>query len=185
MLASYGFFQGGTIGNLLAQWEQAGVFSYILPFLLIFALVFGILSKTKIFTEKSVNAVIALAVSLMSLQFPIVSQFFAEIFPRLGIGLSIILLLLILTGLFIDPTKKGIWYTFFGIGALIAIIVIANSVTAVGWLSSSWFGYGLTDNLGMIIAGVLLIAGIAAILGKKKDPPKVPTTYIPYAAKEY
>ena len=38
---SYGYFQGGAIGNILNIWEQAGIFSYAIPFLLIFALVFG------------------------------------------------------------------------------------------------------------------------------------------------
>jgi len=41
-LASYGFFQGGGIGDLFNYWEQAGVFSYVLPFLLIFCIVLRI-----------------------------------------------------------------------------------------------------------------------------------------------
>ena len=51
ILASYGSFGGGTIGNLFAQWEAAGIFAYALPFLLIFAIVFAILSFVKVFKE--------------------------------------------------------------------------------------------------------------------------------------
>ncbi len=40
---------GGAIGDVLSSWEQAGFFSYLLPFLLIFALVFGILTQIQLF----------------------------------------------------------------------------------------------------------------------------------------
>src|SRR3989344_2867821 len=99
-LASGSFF-GGGFGEILAKWQEIGVFSYILPLLLIFALIFGILTKMSLLGDnKAVNAIIALAVGLMSLQFDFVPRFFSEIFPRLGIGLAILLVLLILTGLF-------------------------------------------------------------------------------------
>ena len=44
-LASYDVMKGGALGELFTQWEQIGFFSYLLPLLLIFALVFGILTK--------------------------------------------------------------------------------------------------------------------------------------------
>ena len=37
-----------TITNILNTWADLGVFAYVLPFLMIFAVVFGILSKTEI-----------------------------------------------------------------------------------------------------------------------------------------
>jgi hypothetical protein len=161
MLASYGYFSGGSIGNLLSQWEQFGIFSYVLPFLLIFALVFGILSKSKIFAEKGINAVISIAVGLMALQFPMVSQFFAELFPRLGIGLSIILMFLILMGLFIDPDKKGfMWIFFLAVGLIIGIVVISNSFGSVGWFSGSFWNYNWT----YVITIVVILVMIGAIL---------------------
>jgi len=79
-LTSHGFYggvYGGAFGGLLAAWEQAGVFSYVLPFLLIFAMVFGILTKVKLFGEaRSVNAILALVVGLLALQFSAVPFFF-------------------------------------------------------------------------------------------------------------
>ena len=91
-LQSFGF-SGGSFGNVLSQWEQLGVFTYVLPFLLIFALIFGILQKVKIFQEsKGINAVIAVSTALMALQFNFVPLFFSDIFPQLGIGLSIVLI---------------------------------------------------------------------------------------------
>ena len=106
-LQSYSYFEGGAIGNILSQWEAMGFFSYVLPFLLIFAMVFGILIQLRLFRDnKTINAIIALAVGLMALQFSFVPRFFSEIFPRLGVGLVVILIIIILTGLFANPEDK-------------------------------------------------------------------------------
>ena len=128
VLASYGGFSGGKIGEILVQWEQAGVFSYMLPFLLIFALVYGILTKINLFgdeSNRSINSIIALSTALLSLQFGIVSVFFAEIFPKLGVAMSIVLVILIVMGLFITPNNKPIMDTLmwgsFGVAAFIVI----------------------------------------------------------------
>src|SRR3989344_5849172 len=98
-LQSYGYF---SIGRILEQWSQYGLFDFILPFLLIFALVFGVLSTMNLFKDnKAVNGIIALAVALMSLQFGLVPAFFAELWPRFGVGIAIYLVFLILVGFFI------------------------------------------------------------------------------------
>ena len=51
-----------TITDVLNQWAEIGVFAYVLPFLMIFAVIYGILSKTQILGgRKGVDATIALA----------------------------------------------------------------------------------------------------------------------------
>jgi hypothetical protein len=172
-LASYGSFGGGTIGNLLAQWESAGIFQYALPFLLIFALVFGLLSKLNIFASKGdpnsgkgVNVMIALAVSFMALQFDMVSMFFSEIFPRFGVALSIILVVLILGGLFMPTDSENNWFMIaLAIIVFIVIgIVIYQSLSVFGWnlggfggLSSFWNKYNAIIIFAVIIIAVILI----------------------------
>ena len=82
-----------TITDVLNQWSEAGVFAYLLPFLFIFAVVFGILSKTKVLGDnKGVQATIALAIGLLSLQFDYVSNFFSIFLPYAGIGIAILLI---------------------------------------------------------------------------------------------
>jgi len=49
-LQSHGFY-GGSFGNLLLKLEGLGFFDYVLPFLIIFAMVFGILTRIKIFED--------------------------------------------------------------------------------------------------------------------------------------
>ncbi|MBU4015742.1 hypothetical protein KJ878_06145 [Patescibacteria group bacterium] len=115
------YFEGGGIGDFLNEMNNAGFFSYVLPFLLIFALVFGILNQIRLFKEnKSINGIIALVVGLMALQFDFVPIFFSEIFPRMGVGLVVLLLLLIFAGMFADPDSNATMYTLLGVGVVIA-----------------------------------------------------------------
>ena len=99
-----------TVTDILNQWDQIGVFSYVIPFLLMFAVIFAILQKTKILTgsdqeNKGLLAIISISISLLALQFDLVPAFFGIIFPHFGVGLSIFLVLLILLGFFYDGSK--------------------------------------------------------------------------------
>ncbi len=167
-LASYSYFEGGTIGNLLNEWQQAGFFSYLLPFLLIFAVIFGILSQSEFFKKnKAVNAIIALVVGLLALQFDFVPRFFAEIFPRLGVGLAVLLIAIILLGMFID--KKQFW-VFMILGGIIFLVIMVNTGMDLGWSGASDWAYHWPK----VLAGVLIVGAIIAIIvgsgkgGKKK-----------------
>ncbi len=168
-LASYGFFRGGDLGNVLAQWQAAGVFSYALPFLLIFALTFGLLCRINLFSTKtaegekpnrSINGIIALSVSLMALQFDFVSLFFSEIFPRFGVALSIILVLLIIGGLFMPLETKGFSWGLIAVVFIIIGVVIFSSLDSFGYNAGYWF----RNNLGSLLPWVILIGLIVAVV---------------------
>ncbi|MBU2052851.1 MAG: hypothetical protein KJ721_01255 [Nanoarchaeota archaeon] len=162
VLAWYGSYGGGAIGDMFSLWEQYGFFAYILPFLLIFALIFGILEKTKIFDDnKTISGIIAFVVGLMALQFDIVPQFFSEVFPRLGVGLAIVLILLIVVGLFADPDSKGITYTIMGIGAIIVVVILVQTAGAVGWSSTWWW----SDNWPLVAGVVIILVAVVAMVG--------------------
>ena len=170
-MAWTGVTSGGAFGDLLYQWEQMGMFAYILPFLLIFAVVYGILMRTKIFEAHGVNEIIAVVVGLMALQFQMVSVFFSEIFPRLGVGLSVILVLLILVGMFI-PKKGPAVYVMFTISGVIAIVVIAKSFDWVGWTSNSgWWSQNAGGIIGVIF--ILVVLGMALMPKNQTTPESI------------
>jgi hypothetical protein len=176
-------FTSGGIGDALNNLAQLGFFSYAIPFLLIFALVFGILNRMGLFKEnKGVTAIISLAVALMSLQFNIVPQFFSEIFPSLGVGISIILVVLILLGLFIDPVnQKWIIYILLAVAAIIAVVVIAQSSGQAGMNVWNWVQDNLGSSAGTIIILVVVVIAIIAIIGApKKGGGASKQPYTPY-----
>lgn len=169
-LASYGYFEGGGIGNLLNYWEQLGLFSYMLPFLLIFALIFGILTQINLFKDnKTINGIIALAVGLMALQFPMVPRFFSEVFPRLGIGLAVILIILILVGMFSDPSKKWLMITFMVIGFIVAVVVLVNTAGMVGLSTGYWWRANWST---ILFIGLFLVALAVIVAAGSKTTDK-------------
>ena len=157
------------IDTLLAQWESIGVFDFVLPFLLIFAIVFGILTATNVFgANRAVHVIIALVMGLLALRLGYVQDFFREAFPRVGVALAIILIAVILTAVFIPDAHKSGWAIgFYALGAIAFLFVVFNSFSDVGFFGSAWwYEWG-----GMIIGALLLIGVIIAISvsGKKSE----------------
>lgn len=157
-----------TITEVLNQWADAGVFAYLLPFLFIFAVVFGILNKTKVLGEsKGVQATIALALGLLSLQFDYVSNFFSIFLPYAGVGIAVLLIGVILMGLMYNEDKEGNWvkYVFFGLGAAIFLVVIVTSISDSSIIGGSRFA----ESWPAITAAIVLLLLISFVIwsGKK------------------
>jgi len=158
-----------TITEVLNIWNELGVFSYVIPFLLIFAVVFAILDKTRMLGEnKTIESIVAASIGLLSLQFDFVSEFFAVIFPRFGIGISLFIVMLIMLGFFYpEELGKGkvAW-----IGWTVGIGVVIWSLSAWDqWSGSSGFGGFFVENIWSIIVLAVLVTIIivTAKSGKK------------------
>ncbi len=150
------FGYGYTITDVLNMWADQGVFAYALPFLMIFAIVYGILAKTRLLGEnKGVQATIALAFGLLALQFDYVTNFYATIFPYAGVGLGVLLVALILLG--VSGTEiKNHQYIWFGIGVVIFAVVVFTSLSDFWWLGG--MAYQLSSAWPAILAGIILLA---------------------------
>lgn len=156
-----------TITEVLNSWNQQGVFSYVIPFLLIFALVYGILVRTQIFKDnKGVNAIIAVAVGLLAIQFDFVATFYAVIFPRFGVGLSIFLVLILSIGFFYPGEATGKLKI---IGIIVGAGVVLWSLMSWGWWGDN-FGVGdwFIQNLWALAVLGVLIGGIVLVTKDKK-----------------
>ncbi|MBS3071108.1 hypothetical protein J4407_02295 [Candidatus Pacearchaeota archaeon] len=165
-LQYYGY-TGGDIGNFLSQLEQMGFFAYALPFLLIFAITFGILSKVHIFKNKSINATISISVGLISLQFGFVTVFFANIFPMVGAGMAIMLVLLILIGFGSNFEKDDrLWKIVLFAAGLVVFVVIVSNTYAIPWTNPFWWNL----NWSLVFTIVVIIILLTAIIvgGKEK-----------------
>jgi hypothetical protein len=141
-----------TIVDILRTWEEVGVFAYLLPFLMIFAVVFGILNKSKLLGEnKGVQATVALTVGLLSLLNDYVSTFFSRLFPYAGMAIAVLLVALILMGLvFEEDWSNKIWFAI-GIVSFFVVIVAAFSDMPFG------LGFALQDSWPALVAGGILI----------------------------
>jgi len=165
-----------SITEILNIWNDIGVFSYVIPFLLIFAVVFAILDKTKMLSgpddeNRTIVAIIAVAIGLLSLQFDFVSEFFAVVFPRFGVGLALFLVVLIFLGFFYSPNDGEDW------SAKVAWIGWTVGIGVFVWALSSWdqwsgrvgFGGWFVDNVwALIILGILVAVIMVARRPKER-----------------
>lgn len=168
------FYQFGSFADIFFQWESLGVFDFLLPFLLVFAVVFGILNSTGFLTQhRGIQALIAVIIGLMSLRYQyFLSSFMSELFPRLGIGVTILLAVLILVGLFIAKEETRYWgWGLAAVGGIIVIAVVYQTFTTLGYWPIGGFG---TDAVGFLILAVLLLGIIIAVAAggssKNTDP---------------
>jgi hypothetical protein len=153
-----------SVTNVLNDLDSLGFFSYILPFLLIFALVYAIISQQNIFKENKGSAlIIALAIGLLALQFDIISNFFAILFPNLAKGLGVLIVALILIGAFIpEEGNKLAKSSLFIIGLVILFVVVINSFKTSGYGGYTDFeGWWNTYGAILIVLGILVAAIVA------------------------
>jgi hypothetical protein len=156
-------------GTLLNQLDQMGFFRYVLPFLLVFALVYSISTKIEIFKgNRGAAILISAAIGLLVLQLNYVPEFFQNVFPKFGIGLSILLIAMILAGAFVpdEAGKKTVFgWIFFTIGAIIFIIVTILSFADWNYGNSWWDQYGAM----VIVALIIITAMVLVMVLSKKD----------------
>jgi len=153
------------------------VSKFLLPFLLIFFIVFAVLEKTKIFGEgkKQLNALIAFVVGLI---------FVGAIYPKLvvenmilflTVAIVIVFVILLLWGFVFGDLKEGFklekWMKW-GLGVIIGIAVIAAIVWATGLniqLTNFLSGQSqIWTNVAFVVA--IAIALALVLLAKEKKP---------------
>jgi len=163
-----------NVQDVLYQWENAGVFDFVLPFLLIFAVIFGILTATNAFGKnKGVPVIVSLSVALMALRATfggryLVREFFREVFPQTAVALSIILVAVILTSVFIPKEHlKGWLIGFYSIGGLAALLVVFNSFSNLSWFTSGWW-----SDYGGIMIGLLFVVAVVVAVSLTGDSDK-------------
>ena len=166
------FMQIGGIQDLFASWQSYGVYDFLLPFLLIFAIIYGVLTYTRIFADnKGLHIIVSIVIGLMAVRFGYFTNFYTELFPRLGIGITVLLVLIILMGLFFGDKTKDLWsWILIIIGIVIAIVILYQSFDVLGWINS--YGYSGSTFVAWIITAILLIGVIVVIVIGNNPPDK-------------
>ena len=153
--------------------ERWGLSDAILPFLLIFAIFFAILQKTKLFGEQSkhINVTIALVMGLLfvvphitnsyPVQFDVV-EIMNRALPATSIVVLAIVMFLILIGLFgADTNKAG-----FPIGTAVMVVALLLIIFIFGASAGWWardINYWFTDffsDEAVIIVILIIVFGI-------------------------
>lgn len=147
-----------SLPELYYQWEAAGVFEFFLPALLIFSITFAVLTSTNILGKnKGISFLVALSMSILAIRVPIVSQFFTTLLPGFGIGIAILVVVLIMTGLFLSKANFQLYSNIFTWGGLVVgLIIVIATMNYFDWFGSFWWQDNWTTILWVIIIGLVL-----------------------------
>ncbi len=155
---------------------EIGLYDVVLPFLLVFTMVFAILEKSKVFgtetikdkeyPKKNLNAMAAFVIAF----FVVASARLVEIITKVSAHAVVFLLALVLfmtlIGSFMKETKDGVfldkgWRTGFMVAVLLGIILIF--LNALNWLDAAY--NFLKDNWSNeVVASVILLLTIAGAI---------------------
>lgn len=147
---------------------------YILPFALLFVVVFAILDKTEILgkEKKQINAIVAFIFALMFVAIGNAVSIIQGLIPIVGVMVVVILSFMLLFGFVggqVNPMNKGLIITA-GILILIAMIFTLLYFTGVLPTIQSWFT--IDEILSTVILLVFIIAIFSVVLTTKSEPEK-------------
>ena len=131
-----------SLYDTLQLWQDIGIYDLVLPFLLVFTLVFAVLQKIHLFGKeaKKMNVVIAFVLALLFLQNPYLLFLTQRFLPNISFFLIIFLMFLLLIGIFFGGAYKGLSGSATALAFLVSIVavLIALSTDFLG-------GYGFLD----------------------------------------
>ena len=173
-----------TFRGVILFMEKVGIYDVVLPFLLVFTIVFAIFEKTRIlgiekidgkeYTKKNLNSMAAFTIAFLVIAstrlVAIVNEVMANIVLLLILAISFLLLVGVFlgTGEFTLKEYPG-WIKFFMIFMFLGILLIF--INAFGWMdylfkATEYWNADVAS--GVLFAAVLL--GILYYITKDKDP---------------
>ncbi|MBI5392055.1 hypothetical protein HZB00_03575 [Candidatus Woesearchaeota archaeon] len=103
---------------------ESGVYTYFLPFILVFAIFFAILEKTKVFGEsqRGVNVIVSVVAGLLILVQPGIIDTINTFLPRVSLIMVVILMGLLVISMVAGKKYEGIKGWLFGL-TIIGIVI--------------------------------------------------------------
>ncbi len=142
-----------TFRSVLTFLQELGVYDVLLPFLLVFTIMFAILEKTKIlgtekidgkeYTKKNINAMVAFVAGFLVIASTQLVSVINETVANVVLVLVLAISFLLLVGVFYGSEEFTLknspnWLKFFMVLMFIGVVVIF--LNAMGWLGSI-FGF--------------------------------------------
>lgn len=172
--------------------DDFGFFDIILPFLLVFTLVFAILEKTKILgavdnkAKKNLDAMVAFSVALFVVVASNIVSIIREAMPMISLVLVVLVSFMMLAGSFVGSQEYKItgWLKWFltilvFIGVVLIFMGVVKTESGVSWLRYSW-DYVLENwATGPLVSSLIFLAIVFVviyyIIGFEKGPGKPET----------
>ncbi|MBS3107705.1 hypothetical protein J4468_02210 [Candidatus Woesearchaeota archaeon] len=142
-----------TLDQIMGQLDKLGFFKILLPFLLVFAIIYGILDKINIFGDASnkVNPIIALVIAFLVIRTTFFYNMIQRFLPNVSMVLLAILAFLLILGLFTGKTTHD---TLFSVAIVVATIgLIWALVAGAGFKLPYWLSLDARNLVWLLIIG--------------------------------
>lgn len=176
-----------TFRAVIFFFDRIGIYDVILPFLLVFTILFAILEKTKVlgteeiegvkYTKKNLNAMVAFVVGFLVVASSTLVRIVNQTASHIVILLFLAIFFLLLVGSFMKEEDgvflQGGWNVTFMIIMFVGIIVIflnaLNTETGESWLSWLWRQITQNTNSNAVGSIILLIVVIIFMIFVTRD----------------
>ncbi len=145
-----------------------GVYEVFLPFLLIFAIIFAVLEKTKVLgTDKSnINGIVAVVIGLLVVVQTGIVEIINSFLPRVSLIIVVILMGLLIIAMMAGKEFEGLKEGALGFGVIVTIIAIILALTGTPG-SSSWLTSADREALLRIGIPLLIFLGVIWFVVRK------------------
>ena len=162
-----------TVPDFLVHLEQFGLLDAVLPFILIFAILFTVLQTTKVLGDKkNIHTLVALVIALLVVIPHVLGTYPAgqdvvniinTALPNVSLLVVIIVAALILIGIF-RPGKEGVpgggFFAFLSAGAIIYIF----GLSAGWWKTVGFFSFLSNPDIQVLVVIVLVFALVVFLI---------------------
>ncbi|MEK6943789.1 MAG: hypothetical protein AABX00_07035 [Nanoarchaeota archaeon] len=178
--------------NVLTFFDSLGLFDVVLPFILVFTIVFAILEKTKVlgmeeidgkkYTKKNLNAIAAFVISFLVIASSELVEIITSVSSKAVVVLFLSFLFLLLVGSFVKEGEpiflEGGWKLLFMIICFVSIVAIfldaIKTKDGKSWLealSSGFSSGGVNDTVvgSVVLLGLMVLFVMYATRDPKKE----------------
>ena len=171
-----------VLGDAVELLQDFGFFDVILPFLLVFTIVFGILEKTKIFgtdkinerdyTRKNINSMVAFVIAFFVIAAKEIVASIQTSLPMVSLILIAIICFLLLIGAFVSGKEEFDFIKVFDgwkgwLAGLFLVSIVGIFFESFGWLDPIIeYITGRGQDVFIIIVFIGIIGGVIAFVFK-------------------
>ncbi len=175
-------------GEVIEFFNNIGVFDVVLPFLLVFTIVFALLERTKVFgtekiegkeyTKKNLNSVAAFVMAFLVVASSNLVEIITEVSSKFVVLLFLVVLFLLLVGSFFKEESHGVfleggWKTTFMIVVFLGLgFIFLDALDLLEYASDFWKGTGQGEIVGSVILMGLIVLFIFFITQERRPEKK-------------
>ena len=171
--------------EIINFFDNIGIFDVVLPFLLVFTIVFALLERTKVFgveeiegkkdTKKNLNSVAAFVIAFLVIASSRLVEIITKVSSNFVVLLFLVVLFLLLVGSFFQEKPEGVfleggWKTLFMV--IVFIVLIFIFLDALDLLEDT-FGFLSGTNKGEVVGSVFLLVLIVLFVAYVTQDRKV------------